>query len=492
MAPVPSVHTARSRALVVAALLLFLSYGFFLQGGGWNQAVRMDLTWALVEQGGVVIDDYVANTGDMASFEGHHYSAKAPGTSLLAVPIHASLLGVRAALGLDLFSAEARAASGHLATWLLGGGSTALLAWLAALAAGRWFGASERQRLFVLLTLGLGTMAFPFATVLMGHSLAAVAGLGALLLVRPGTERVASPGWAGLLAGCAVALEYPAIIFLPVALALLLHRQRSLPAALRFCAAALPPLLVVGLYHQLCFGSPFTTGYAYHADMFRYPEQEVFLGLYSLPRPDRLWGLTFGAKRGLFSLYPACLLGLAGGVMLWRRGRGRPVLVASVVVLCWFLLLNASYPNWEAGYCSGPRYLLPALPLLMIPAGITLKARLRLGATAVASISTLLATAITLVNPLGPFQVDSLLGQYVFPALAQGRVGENFFQWWPQWRPETQEQAVEAATNLGELMGLTGLASALPLAALWIVGGLLLARLLQARRASVGDGSKVF
>ncbi len=477
--PASQARRPPSLALAAAALLLFATYGYFLQGGGWNQAVRMDLAWSLVEQGSVVIDDYVANTGDMATFEGHHYSAKAPGVSLLAVPIHALLLSVRSVAHLDLHSAEARAASGHIVTWILGGGSTALLAWLVALAAGSWFGASLRQRLFVLLVFGLGTMAFPFATVLLGHSLAAAAGLGALLLVLRPDSRPPAAVSVGLLAGCAVALEYPAVIFLPVTLVLLLWRQRSVPAALRFVAAALPPLVIVGAYHQLCFGSPFTTGYAHHADMFRYPDQEVFLGLFSLPRLDRIWGLTFGAKRGLFSLYPACILGPVGAVLLWRRQQARAALVASAVLVTWFLLLNASYPNWEAGYCSGPRYLVPALPLLLAPAGALLATRLRVVAMGIAALSTLLATTITLVNPLGPFQVDSLLGQYVLPALQQGRVSENFFLWWPSWKPETQEQAAAASINLGEALGLSGVPSILPLLATWGAGALLIAWLLR-------------
>jgi hypothetical protein len=462
--------------LLIAAALLFFGYGFFLQGGGWNQAVRLDLTWALVEQGSFSIDHYVANTGDWARFEDHYYSAKAPGVSLLAVPPYLLIRGMSILLGHDPGSAEMRSASGHLLTWLIGGGATALLAWLVGLASGRWFGADRSQRLFAALVFGLGTMAFPMATVLMGHSVAALAGLAAMLCAFPGHQRPARPAWAGLLGGCAVALEYPAVIYLVAAGLLLLWRERRAQALLAMAAGALVPALLVAGYHALCFGDPWSTGYRYHADMFRYPDQEVFLGLFGVPRLERLWAIGFGAKRGLFLLYPACLLGPLGAALLWRRPQARPALAASALVVLWFFLLNASYPNWDGGYCSGPRYLVPALPVLLLPAFATLAGRLRLVALLLSSLSILLASAITLVNPMGPFQVDNLLGQFILPALFRGDVANNFFLWWPQWQPADAQQAQAAATNLGELLGLQGLASALPLLLFWAGGALLIRR----------------
>ena len=66
----------RDMLLVGAALLVAQAY--FYQGGGWNQNSRFDLARALVERGGVRIDDYAQNTGDKAVFEGHTYSDKAP------------------------------------------------------------------------------------------------------------------------------------------------------------------------------------------------------------------------------------------------------------------------------------------------------------------------------------------------------------------------------------------------------------------------------
>src|SRR5688572_8554683 len=72
-----------------AALFLFAlaAYAYFYQAGGWNQNTRFDLTRAIVEDGTLRIDRFAHNTGDLARRDGHAYCDKAPGVSLLAVPV---------------------------------------------------------------------------------------------------------------------------------------------------------------------------------------------------------------------------------------------------------------------------------------------------------------------------------------------------------------------------------------------------------------------
>ena len=450
-------------------IVLAVSYGYFLQGGGWNQAIRLDLAWAMVERGTLSIDAYTANTGDVAIFEGHLYSTKAPGSSFLAVPLVATLRVIQAGLGFDAETGTSRTVQGHIVTWILCGWGTALLAGLLAIMSRRWYGATHREAVLLALTFGLGTIAFPFATVLLGHSLAAALGVASLVLVLPGPGREPHPGWAGLLAASAMVTDYPAVIFLVVSGLALLWSQRSVGSALRFALGALGPVLLLAAYHQACFGSALTTGYAYQTEMFQHQDEAVLLGLFSLPRPDRLWAITLGAKRGLFLLYPACLLGLLAPLAVWKRSSARLPLLAAWAVFLWFLMLNASYPVWDGGYSSGPRHLIAGVPLLMAPAALLFRGLWRWPTLILAALSTALATVITLVNPLGPYQVDSLLGDYILPALGMGRVSQNFFLWWPDWQPTGQEQAAAASINLGEWLGLPGALSLLPLLGIWML-----------------------
>ena len=76
--------------------LFFITCGYFFQGGGWNQNTRICLTRAIIHQQSFIIDAYkedsqdppfeFVNTGDWAFKDGHYYTNKAPGLSMLVVP----------------------------------------------------------------------------------------------------------------------------------------------------------------------------------------------------------------------------------------------------------------------------------------------------------------------------------------------------------------------------------------------------------------------
>jgi len=56
-----------------------------------NQNSRLDMAFAVVEDGSFQIDRFVWNTVDYAKVGDHYYSDKAPGTALLGIPIYAGL-----------------------------------------------------------------------------------------------------------------------------------------------------------------------------------------------------------------------------------------------------------------------------------------------------------------------------------------------------------------------------------------------------------------
>src|SRR5277367_602135 len=75
----------RIRALLILTVTFF-SYAYFYEGAGWNQNSRFDMVRAIVEKGTLRIDEFQQNTEDKAFANGHYYSDKAPGLSLMAVP----------------------------------------------------------------------------------------------------------------------------------------------------------------------------------------------------------------------------------------------------------------------------------------------------------------------------------------------------------------------------------------------------------------------
>jgi len=153
-----------------------------------------------------------------------------------------------------------------------------------------------------------------------------------------------------------------------------------------------------------------------------------------------------------------------------------------------FVWLNSSLVDWSGGWAMGPRYLIPAIPFLAIAAaGITLADgaawRVVRGVTAAAAlVSFLLMLGGTAVRPevqdlRSQRVVDAAghavqrtvrihpFGDVILPHLRDGDLAINT-QRIDQLAPGKQR----AAWNLGQLVGLSGLASLIPLLLLLAAG----------------------
>ena len=130
-------------------------------------------------------------------------------------------------------------------------------------------------------------------------------------------------------------------------------------------AAALAFILGFNAYR---FGSPFTTGYEGDRG-FVTVVQDGKPG-FSLPWWVGLYGLLFSAGKSLFLYNPPVILALLGlGPFLARR---RPEALLSLgLVLAW-LAFYCRWWAWHGDICWGPRYLVPVLPLIMLPLAETL------------------------------------------------------------------------------------------------------------------------
>ena len=80
----PKNLSSRCKAAILLGVVIFFSFIYFYEGGGWNQNSRFDLLRAIVERHTLQIDAYHENTQDKAHFQGHYYSDKAPGLVFLA------------------------------------------------------------------------------------------------------------------------------------------------------------------------------------------------------------------------------------------------------------------------------------------------------------------------------------------------------------------------------------------------------------------------
>ena len=446
----------RVRLLGVA---LFLCYAyFFYLGGNWNVESRHAQIYALAERGTLVIDAYPflpPGGGDAATFEGHYYSDKLLGPSLVAVPFYLPLRHLLTAAGLD----ERRAVyfalrltnliTNAFPSALLGGALYLFLAHL---------GLSARLRVWLALTYGLGTLAFPYSTLLFGHQLAAVAvGFAFMLLWLQRAEW--SPRRAlvaGALLGFAAISDVMGI-FIALILgvyAISIAAQHGAGAGRvvrRIAPLALVALAIFSLQliaNWSSFGSPLTFPHVYHAQAaFRARHTAGLFGLH-LPQLYPLYQLTVGPWRGLFYGSPVLLLALPGLFLLRRKFRAEALTIA--VSYLAVLLIHSGYENWTTGSAYGPRYQIVALPLLIIALAPAAQ-RWPFIFKTLALISIAFTTIVTVTTPLLPEDLRNPLAN-ALAQFAQGNLQH---------------------ANLGSLLGLPGLTSLVPLAL--IVAALLFA-----------------
>jgi hypothetical protein len=428
----------------VALFTLVLGvYAYFYQAGGWNQNSRFDLTRALVDRGTVAIDDYRQNTGDLALRDGHYYCDKAPGLSLMAVPAYALARGLGpdgAAYVSTLFAVGLPTALAVVALFLLVGALVPEI--------------SERVRAAIAATYALGTLAFPYATMLYGHQIVADLLILALAIVLL-RERPAALAVAGALLGWAIAVEYPAALGgLPIFVwAAVRHRRRALWIVL----GGVAPIAVLMAYHAIAFGGPFTLPYAFDTQKHRH--MGFFMGL-GVPNLRVLGEITFGTYRGLFFSAPWLLLGAVGIGVAHARQRTRALGFVCAWIVVYHLWLNSSLVDWEGGWAIGPRYLVPALPFVALGVVVLPRRPLVYAAGAVLAVVSIGLTLVGVaVKPEVYVKIQRPYQEFLFPLFARGQLAVNTQSIDMKGAPG----APPAAWNLGQKLGLHGLPSLLPL-----------------------------
>ena len=444
-------------------LLLLVCYGYFVPRSGrsdWAASARADLAMAIADRGVLWIDDYHANTGDKAFYQGHYYPVGSIGPSLLALPAY---LLIRPLLGLP--AVERRLGDGDHArprrerlaltamTLFAVSLPSALLGVVVYLFTCR-FTRRESEAFVLALTYGLATVAFPYSKALFQHQVSAFgAFVGFYLLwrvVREGATRRLLWG-VGALFGLAAVSEYPVAPFLVLLVAWAALEMKDYPALHRIVWGALPLLALFAAYNWSIFGTPLPVGYRYHVE-YQQVHAQGFMGI-AAPTWEALYGITISPYRGLFFLSPVLLLSLPGLLFMWRLPGERRTAALLAATIAGFFLYNASYVYWWGGTAIGPRYLVPVVPFMFLPLACAFTAWVErpLGRWA--------AGALVAASALNVW-VQSIAGQYYPPYQFRGRIVTN---------PTFQYSLPvlldgDIALNYAAALGLGGLATLIPLA----------------------------
>jgi hypothetical protein len=415
LSPEPAVRQRRAKRLLLAVLgftMLAVTRPVDTNANLWS---RLSVTFSIVERGEFDIGPYmaIASTPDWAVHDGRYYSNKAPGPSLLAVPLFAAQHAIQERVGVPAGSLRSYRIGGWLANAFIGVLPTLLALSLLWTLFERRYGFTPLGAFGMTALAGAASLSLPYATMLFAHqTAAAVLAIGTVLTLLEATQhdrpRPVRIGFAGLVFGLAVLADHMAAIGVVIWTAWVLWTWRRAPVAtVAWILGGLGPAVLLLAWNHALFGSPWTSTYSpgvlnptFARDVLFHP-----------PSLRKLFELTFGPARGWFYATPVFAFVL-GGMALAPRLRHRwPELLPSAAAVVAILAVLASWNSWHGGNATGPRYLLWAMPfavLLIVPVALRLP-RLVL---AFGVLSAVLMLAVTFTEPLLPTyqDTDPLLG----------------------------------------------------------------------------------
>lgn len=345
-------------AVRLSVLLFFLSLLIMSREPPWADAnVAYQTTQSILSRGELQVH-LNAPAYFFTINQGRKYGFASLGNALGLIPSYATFRALRRLPGVA--EQPLYALTSHLSS----------AAWMALAAASfyrlcRRRGTSRRGAALWTLALGLCTPCLIYARSPYAEALQTLA----LLLLYETTlaqrERITYAGmaWVGLSAGVLLNTKLVYLLIFPWFIAYLCYYHlyinkpvnvKRFLAGLGVAFLAFLPLLGLVMFHNwVKTGSPFSSGW--------YPGQR---GVFSGDLWAGVFGLWLSPGKGLLFYAPTLLLGLWGLGLSLRRWPAETWLTVAVVGTV--TAFSAKYQVWHGGFCWGPRYLVPVLPLLLL------------------------------------------------------------------------------------------------------------------------------
>jgi hypothetical protein len=372
-----------SRGELKIFITLFLIYSFFIYWGGYNENSRLALTRAIVDEGKLEIDSYANLTADRAFYNGHYYSDKIPGTSILAIPPYSiSKFLVSSKSFEDNFYIKYVGKNRIPILEPIGLGDMRYLMIIITIFTSSFFGAlfslifykliakfiiNKNSRLFFTTLFCLGTMIFPHS-VIFWESVPAIflSFLAFYILYRKNKK-----GWltflAGVLSGFSIVVSSLAI---PLLIIFLIYCILNRKNYILFCIGILIGILPIISYNVTIFGR--LTYISFYKDpsiwVIRQRDvssilKQILINAKSIP--FILIRVLFYPFNGLFFYYPIFLLSFSGILKMYKKFKLDVILIISIFLLT--LLLTTLTKIQFFGAFFGPRLMSLALPFLALP-----------------------------------------------------------------------------------------------------------------------------
>jgi len=438
------------RWLAVFAFIYLYPFPYFEKLWNANEVPRVFLAQEMVDHHRLWIDARIPDSGRMHSLDvsvalnRHVYPNKSPGLSFLAAPIYTMA---------RLFGHP----SLRVCTWLfrvtvITAPALVFLPFFLGMA--RRFSPDERACRTILVAYALGSPALVYSLLFMSHQLAAACVGGSFLAAVALARREANHPFlvallAGFLAGVSVVVEYQSVLtVLVIGIYFLVRAPNRVRAVGAGLLGALPPAVILGVYHKLAFGSPFRSGYSFAVEGTLHKGVLGFVG----PSATCFWATLLVPSNGLFTLMPWALFAVVGAIAVASDREMRARCGAEAVVCVAVLAVNVAFLSClepymaRGGWSVGPRYLTAALPFVawLAAAGFRAAERFlptRVLAQVLVTSAVIVFVAAATTYPHWPDGLSNPLYELTFPLLTHGY----------------------AAHSLGTLIGLHGLWAIAPL-----------------------------
>ncbi|MBN2143513.1 MAG: hypothetical protein JW774_02710 [Candidatus Aureabacteria bacterium] len=460
-------RTLSERVEVKLFLLLFITFIYFYNGSGWNADSRMAQIYRVVEQGKWDITPFLNKTKDISIKGDRIYPNKPPGSSLLGIIPYSLIYYLQKTAG---FIPAVHPELVLLNAYLVNVFSSNLLSALACLYFFRLcflVSGTVFPSLLLTVSLGLGTLFFPYNSVFLGHTQAvSLFIIGFYFAFRsffmddPGSPSGSGPFLTGLFLGLSVVVDFFMIyLFLPLVIYLFLSGKKKV---LFLTAGLIIPFLILTVYQSAVFGGPFETPMRYNNPIFSYNRTDLFLGVFQRPNWTIMKELFLGEYYGFFTFNPVLFFGIIGMGFCFRIGKYQQLSVIAFVQTILTFVSNAAFIGWWGGQTAGPRYLSGCIPILLFSALPCFKYRwLPYVFIPVLCLSLYFNLAVTATTPI-PGKLTSLR-EKIIPAFQEKRFALS--KEYPRMMNEDVPHSLlkYSSFNLGQMMGLSSSKSLWPL-----------------------------
>ena len=356
-------------------LIVVIAYGYFFSQQDANTNSRLALVKAIVIEKRLEIDSYhdsTLDTIDKSYYNGHYYSDKAIGASLVGVPFYYLILKISIWLGVTLTTQVFKQLLTFFAISLI----SAFLAPALYLFV-KHVSHSARYGLLVALAICLGTPLYTYSATYYSHTLTGLFLFAAFYIWfrarTVGAISLAKTSLSGFLLGYAFISEYPSALIaaaLGLYILYIIHEQKKWTdwmIYISLMAGAVIPLSLMMIYNYSIFKNPLSTGYLHLSDeFFRTAQATGFMGI-GWPNLKALFYMTFHTTMGIFWQSPILLLAFVGWVVMARTPRYRPEAIFSFGAILLYFVIFSGYFAWWGGLAFTPRFIIPALPFFGIP-----------------------------------------------------------------------------------------------------------------------------